>query len=141
MDEQNYSELSSTELEIWVDIPDFDNFQVSNLGRVRSKAKTWTCGNGAIRIQPEREVSYSIVFSRGSYGTHGSGYKRVILIQDNKRKVIFVHRLVAELFIPNPYNKPQVDHLDRNSLNNCVSNLRWCTAKENCANRGGIYGK
>lgn len=138
---EEINELASTEAEIWVDIPGFDNFQVSNLGRVRSKAKTWICGNGGIRIQPEREVSYAIKFSSNCYGIHGKGYKRVALIQNGKRKDAFVHRLVAEAFIDNPEKKPQVDHVNRDSLDNRVSNLRWATAKENSENRGGIYGK
>lgn len=46
-----------------------------------------------------------------------------------------VHRLVAETFIPNPENKPEVDHIDRNPNNNSVSNLRWVTVQENNNNR------
>lgn len=46
----------------------------------------------------------------------------------------FVHRMVAECFIPNPENKPQVDHIDTNRLNNCVNNLKWVTQRENNLN-------
>jgi hypothetical protein len=52
------------------------------------------------------------------------------VILNNER----VHRIVAELFIPNPENKPYIDHIDGNRLNNRVDNLRWCTAKENANN-------
>lgn len=56
-----------------------------------------------------------------------SGYREVII--DNKQKL--VHRIVAECFIPNPENKPCVNHKDGNKLNNDISNLEWCTHSEN----------
>ena len=46
----------------------------------------------------------------------------------------YVHKLVAEAFIPNPFNKPEVDHLDTNKMNNSIYNLQWVTHKENCNN-------
>lgn len=52
------------------------------------------------------------------------------------KKSVLVHRLVAEAFIPNPYNKPTVDHIDRNPKNNHVTNLRWATYKEQSKNQG-----
>ena len=66
-----------------------------------------------------------------SPGDNGWGYLMVILMRDGKRVHKKVHRLVAEAFIPNPENLPQVDHRDCNKSNNCVSNLRWVTNQEN----------
>ena len=62
-------------------------------------------------------------------------YLRVGLINDGERKSYSVHRLVAETFIPNPNNLPQVNHKDENKLNNNVDNLEWVTVKDN-ANHG-----
>ena len=62
---------------------------------------------------------------------HSHGYYKVCLRIDNKAQEWLVHRLIATLFIPNPDNKPQIDHIDGNKANNNVSNLRWATALEN----------
>lgn len=61
----------------------------------------------------------------------GSKYYAISFNFNGKQVSEYVHRLVAEAFIPNPNNKPQVNHMDRNTLNNNVKNLEWCTAKEN----------
>ena len=64
-------------------------------------------------------------------GSINHGYRKI----GYNHKNYSVHRLVAETFIPNPENKPCVDHIDRNPLNNNVSNLRWATVKENNLNQ------
>ena len=60
-----------------------------------------------------------------------TGYDRVHLCKEGKSREFLVHRLVAEAFIPNPENKPQVNHLDENKTNNHVENLAWVTRQEN----------
>lgn len=79
-----------------------------------------------------REINYRI--------SH-KGYKIVTLCIGDKHKNMRVHRLVAEAFIPNPQKLPQVNHIDGNKLNNDVTNLEWCTCKQNVnhAQRIGLF--
>ena len=60
-----------------------------------------------------------------------NGYFRVNLYKDSKVKKFYIHRLVAQAFIPNDFGFKIVNHKDGNKLNNCVSNLEWCTQKTN----------
>ena len=62
---------------------------------------------------------------------HKNGYLLCDLYHDGKRKQHKIHRLVALTFIPNPENKPQVNHIDGNKANNHIDNLEWASAKEN----------
>ena len=86
---------------------------------------------GLYAITPEGEVwSYR----RKKFLTprdNGTGYLRVKLCKDGKVKKYMIHRLVAEAYIPNTDNLPQVNHKDENKANNCLQNLEWCDAKYN----------
>lgn len=62
---------------------------------------------------------------------NGGGYYKVGLYNGDGQKTVYVHRLVGVTFLPNPNNLPEINHIDGNKLNNCVSNLEWCTRKEN----------
>lgn len=79
----------------------------------------------------EQGEIYSLKRNRILKGRSMKGYRRVVLMKDGKTIDALVHRLIAQTFIPNPENKPEVNHKDGNKKNNSVFNLEWCTHKEN----------
>ena len=114
--------------EIWRDVKGYEGlYQVSNLGRVKSLErfiKTRKNKNGMNGYIHKQE---SIRIPTKDY----KGYLRLSLCKEGKLKLFRIHRLVAEAFIPNPNNLPQVNHKDENKENNCISNLEWCTNEYN----------
>lgn len=109
--------------EIWKDVTGFEKFyQVSNLGRVRSKRKNCRDGTPVMRMFNNNGYLYVLLYD----GKGGQKHKAV-------------HRLVAQEFIDNPNNYPQVNHKDEDKGNNCVENLEWCTQLYN--NRYGTCKK
>ena len=99
-------------IEKWKDIKGFENYQISNMGRVRSKAREGTKG-GIVKQ-----------FVRGKY------YKVKIYL-NGKQVNFWTHRLVAQAFVGNPNNKPEVNHKNGNKLDNNAENLEWCNRSEN----------
>ncbi len=106
--------IDEIEGEIWKDIKNFDLYQVSNKGRVKNKLT-----NTLLKLKNDL------------------GYYRInfTIAKQKNTKAFYVHRLVAEAFIPNPENKTTVDHIDRNPSNNVVENLKWATQKEQQNNK------
>ena len=101
--------------EIWKDIKGYEDlYKISNFGKVKSLNYHLT---GKDRIL--------------KYGINTQGYLFVQLSKNGKVKTFGIHRLVAQTFIENPENLPQVNHIDEDKTNNKVSNLEWCTAKYN----------
>ena len=111
-------------MEIWKDIEGYEGlYQVSNLGRVKSLDRTITRSDG-VKIKIKGKIR---TFSKSH-----KGYLYLSLTDVNKKRKTFkVHRLVAMAFVQNPDNKPQVNHIDGNKLNNKAENLEWVTNSEN----------
>ena len=111
--------------EIWKDIKGYVGFyQVSNLGRVRSVEREIYKSNNVKQISKSSILKFE----------KSKGYNYVHLFKNGTRKRIAVHRLVAEAFILNPNNLPEVDHINTIRDDNRVENLRWVTPKENMNN-------
>lgn len=109
------------EKEIWKDIKDYEEmYQISDLGRVKSLARI-------IKHQNRHYRKDKIL--KTSIDNHG--YLQVNLCKNGKVKRFHVHRLVAQAFIPNPENKPQVNHIDGDRSNPRKTNLEWVTDREN----------
>ena len=99
-------------MEEWKQIPGYENYEVSNLGNVRGKQH--------VLIQRPSATSM---------------YKYVNMKVNNKNVMRSVHRLVGYAFIPNPDNKPTIDHINRDKYDNRVENLRWATLSEQAINK------
>lgn len=104
-------------MEIWKVIDEHPDYMISNIGRVKSLNYRHSGKEKILKGYKDKK-----------------GYHRVGLFKDGKRKPYFIHRLVAEAFIPNFENKPCIDHINTIRTDNRVENLRWVTNKENCNN-------
>ena len=94
-------------MEVWKSIPGFSKYEASTLGNIRNKTTKYV-------LKQHLRV----------------GYLRVSLMKNEKSHNMSIHRLIALTFIPNPYNKYTVNHINHNKLDNRIENLEWATASE-----------
>ena len=113
--------------EIWKDIKGYEGlYQVSNLGRVKRLERKFETYNHLTK-----RTNYRVVDEKIIKGTIKKGYNRIILTKNKKEKNHFVHRLVVENFIRELKNGENIDHIDCNKLNNCITNLEIVSFDEN----------
>lgn len=109
--------------EIWRSIKNYEGwYEVSSYGRVRSVDRMETLSDGRKRLRKGSMLKTE---------KNINGYLRIQLWKSSEVKKVSIHRLVAQAFIPNPNNLPQVNHKDEDKTNNHVENLEWCDGKYN----------
>ena len=112
---EEYTKVPDLEGEYWIDVLDWHGYMVSNLGRVKSCYQT----HESLLKKQKNE----------------NGYETVVLYNNNYKKKLLVHRIVADNFLLNPEDKPTVDHINRKRDDNRLCNLRWATHKEQGENK------
>ncbi len=109
--------------EIWKEITGYEGyFEVSNLGNFRSKDRIIKYKSSGFRLYPGKLLKTETIVE---------GYQRIVLMKNAIRKRYMCHRLVAQEFIPNPKNKPYINHINGNKADNRAINLEWVTQSEN----------
>lgn len=114
------------EQEIWKGIPDYPNYEVSNMGRVKRL--------GYYHKTPTGQ-SFYVAENIQNGSPDGGGYTMCGVSNEKGEKRPKIHRLVAKVFIPNPENKPEVNHINMIRTDNRVTNLEWCDRIGNMRHR------
>lgn len=118
--------------EIWKEITGYKGyFEVSNLGNFRSKDRIVRYKTNGTRLYPGKLLKTETIVE---------GYQRIVLMKEAIKKRYMCHRLVAQEFVPNPDNKPYVNHINGNKADNRAENLEWVTQSENELHSYNILG-
>lgn len=118
--------------EIWKEISGYEGyFEVSNLGNFRSKDRVIKYKSNGTRLYPGKFLKTETIVE---------GYQRIVLMKEAIKKRYMCHRLVAQEFVPNPDNKPYVNHINGNKADNRAENLEWVTQSENELHSHSVLG-
>ena len=104
-------------------LEDVKGFEGLGLYQINRKGQVWSVKR-QIFMKPQLMIN-----------RNGGKYFKIELHKDKARRMFYLHRLIALQFIPNPLELPEVDHIDIDSLNNCLDNLRWASKRTNMNNR------
>lgn len=119
--------------EIWKPVKGYEGYyEVSNLGNIKRLDTITRYKSSGVRNYPGRMLKQEVILD---------GYSRVVLMKEGKKKRFMSHRIVAEIFVPNPYNKSFVNHINGDRLDNRAENLEWCTREENERHAVSVLGK
>ena len=127
-------------MEIWKEVKGYEGlYQVSNLGNIRSleRITIFESENQHKKYKANRHIKCKMKKPT----VNKCGYYKTVLYKNGKKINVLVHRLVAEAFLPNLNNKPTINHIDGNKLNNKLDNLEWATYPEQQLHVNHILGK
>lgn len=127
-------------METWKDVKGYEGiYQVSNLGNIRSleRITIFESENQHKKYKANRHIKCKMKKPT----VNKCGYYQTVLYKNGKKRNVLVHRLVAEAFLPNLNNKPTINHIDGNKLNNKLDNLEWATYPEQLIHVNSVLGK